>query len=131
MVAGERSPRFLVMLPRRLTKPSFFFLSTEGDPSVLREAPEASLTASARGFLFFLRMVCSSRVISPSEADDLLEPVRLIEPMWKGDPERNGERSVWRVRRRREGAGIGGGGGGGGPSSSRIVLATYYVGSEE
>lgn len=60
-------------------------------------------------------------MISPSEAEDLPEPERLSDPMWKGEPERNGERSVWSVRRRRDG-GAGEGGGIEG-SSSRMVVS--------
>lgn len=112
---------FLPMLPMRRSKLlpalSFFFLSILGELSVLREA---SLAAS-RCFLFRLRIVRSSRMISPSEAEDLPEPERLSDPMWKGEPERNGERSVWSVRLRRDG-GAGEGGGIGG-SSSRMVVS--------
>lgn len=119
---GDSLARFLPKLPIRRIKvfPSFFFLSTLGELSVLRDA---SLAAS-RFFLFRLRIVRSSRPISPSEATDLEEPVRLIKPMWKGEPGRNGVRSVCRVRRRREGAGRAGDGeaGGRGGSSSRMVV---------
>lgn len=118
---GDPSGFFLPMLPMRRSKLppalSFFFLSMLGELSVLREAS----LATSRCFLFRLRIVRSSRTISPSEAEDLPEPERLSDPMWKGEPERNGERSVWSVRRRRDG-GVGEGGGIVG-SSSRMVVS--------
>ncbi|CAH2236220.1 jg22031 [Pararge aegeria aegeria] len=96
---------------------------------VLRD--DAAFAESARCFLFFLRIVRSPRTISLSDTEDLVEPLRLSEAKWKGEPERKDERSELRARLKRVGREPGlrsgaecgpGDAGRSGGSSSRMVV---------